>query len=134
MSKERIYTGLAITFAFLQTLLPTLFLSDTQTAIATVSLLTLASVFTILKQRISVEINNNATIFTWILIGLAVLGGLNEVLGSVHLSGALQGRLSTIVAALIGVLNITSKTFFPTEAGKVVQNVKDDLKEQETSK
>lgn len=136
MSKERIYTALALIFAFVQTLLPTMKFDEVETTIATTILLTLVSVFTLMKQRVSVEINKNAKILTWVLIGIAALGGINELVGNlptdiafkIHISNLWQERLRTIIAALIGILNIASKNLFPTEEGKVIEETKKDLK------
>lgn len=122
MDKSRIYTFLAVGFAFLQTL----FSGDVT---MTIIFLTLASVFTILKQRVSIEVNENAMIATYVLVALAVMGGLNDLLGVFHFGEVWDVRLRKIVAALIGLLNIASKNLFPTEEGKVIQGVKQELKE-----
>lgn len=128
MSKERIYTTLTFVFAFMQTLLPSMGFTEFTSSIVTTVLITLVSVFTIKKQRISIEINNKAQIVTWVLIAVAALGGLNQLLDVVNLSDIWQGRLRTIVAALIGILNIVSKNLFPTDEARVVEKTKVDLK------
>lgn len=128
MSKERIYTTLTFVFAFMQTLLPSMGFTEFTSSIVTTVLVTLVSVFTIKKQRISIEINNKAQIVTWVLIAVAALGGLNQLLDVVNLSDIWQGRLRTIVAALIGILNIVSKNLFPTDEARVVEKTKVDLK------
>lgn len=131
IDKSRRYTYIAAVAAFLQMSVPQWQLPETSSQVTSAILLAVISVFTILKQRSSVEVNNNATILTYILIGTAVLGGLNEVLGIVHFSGHLQNVLRSIVAAIIGLLNLASKTLFPTDAGVVIQQAKAELKESD---
>jgi len=56
---------------------------------------------------------------------------LNEILGIVHLNDHLQNVLRSIVAAIIGLLNLASKTLFPTDAGVVIQQAKAAIKESD---
>lgn len=131
--KSRLYTNIALSATFAQTMLPTFHFSDTVTGIITTVLLTTASVFTILKQRVSVEINKDAVILTWVLAGIAALGGLNDVIGQISLTDIWQDRLRTLIAALIGILNIVSKELFPTPEGKVIASIKQDLKDEKVT-
>ena len=83
--KSRVYTNIAMIAAFAQMYVPQLqsdwHLSDVVTKIITVVLLTVVSVVTIKKQRVSIEINDkNALLLTYVLIGMAIAGGLNEIL------------------------------------------------------
>lgn len=127
--KSRLYTSIAMVAAFLQTLVATMKFDEITTGVVSTVLLTIAAVFTLKKQRVSVEINKKAIIATWVLVGIAALGGINEILDQIVITGVWQDRLRTIIAALIGVLNIASKSWFPTEEGKIIQDVKKDLKE-----
>lgn len=127
--KSRMYTYIAAFAAFLQVSIPQWNLSDISTQIVSAILLAIVSIFTILKQRSSVEIDNNAVTVTWLLIGVAALGAANEVLGLVHFNDSLQGILRSIIASVIGLLNLASKNLFPTDAGKMIQGIKSDIKE-----
>ena len=137
MTKERIYMLITLIAAYLQaSVVPSLGLTDSQSFIATSLLLIVASVFTILKQRLSVEVNDRkALLFTWVLIGIAVIGGLNEIVASqrfteaFHFSDKFTNAMRAGIAGLFGILNVFSKAWFPTEAGKVIQNIKSDLKQ-----
>lgn len=126
---SRTYTYIATAAAFIQMSLPQFHLSDIATQITSAALLAIISVFTILKQRVSVEINNQSVMYTWILVGAAALGGLNEIIGIVHFNPALQTGLRSAIAAIIGLLNLASKTLFPSEAGEAIQSVKNGIKE-----
>ena len=128
--KSRVYTYIAAAAAFIQMSLPQWHFPDVPAQVTSAILLAIVSVFTILKQRTSVEINDkNAVKVTWLLIGVAGLGGVNEILGIVHFNDQLQNILRSVVAAIIGLLNLASKNLFPTEAGKVIQSIKSDLKQ-----
>lgn len=130
IDKSRAYTYIASVAAFLQLSLPQWQLSDISTQAISAILLSIVSVFTILKQRSSIEVRDNATTVTYMLIGVAALGGLNEVLGIVHFNDHLQGILRSIIAAIIGLINLASKNLFPTEAGKAIQQAKADIKDE----
>lgn len=127
--KSRSYTYIAAAAAFIQMSVPQWHLPDVSAQVTSAILLAIVSVFTILKQRASVEINDKSVIYTWILVGAAALGGLNEIIGIVHFNDQLQNILRSVIAAIIGLLNLASKNLFPTEAGKVIQNIKSDLKQ-----
>ncbi|HEY8690571.1 MAG TPA: hypothetical protein VIM07_15145 [Chitinophagaceae bacterium] len=128
--KSRIYTNIAAAAAFIQMSVPQWHLPDVPTQVTSAVLLSIVSIFTILKQRTSVEINDkNAVKFTWLLIAIAGLGGINEIMGIVHFNDQLQNILRSVVAAAIGLLNLASKNLFPTEAGKVIQTIKADIKQ-----
>lgn len=128
--KSRSYTYIAAAAAFIQMSVPQWHLPDVSAQVTSAMLLAVVSVFTILKQRASVEINDkNAVKVTWLLIGVAALGGVNEILGIVHFNDQLQNILRSVVAAIIGLLNLASKNLFPTEAGKVIQTLKSDIKQ-----
>lgn len=129
---SKIYTYLAMVAAFLQLSVPQWQLPDITSQVVSAALLAVVSIFTILKQRVSVEINSQSVMYTWILIGVAALGGLNEIVGIVHFSGHWQNILRSIIASAIGILNITSKTLFPSEAGEAIQGIKDDIKQGKT--
>lgn len=137
MTKERIYMLITLLAAYLQaSVVPSLGLTDSQSFIATSLLLIVASVFTILKQRLSVEVNDKkALIYTWVLIGIAVIGGLNEIVSSQNFiqafsfSDKFTNAMRAGIAGLFGILNVFSKAWFPTQEGKVIQSVKSDLKQ-----
>ena len=122
--KSRSYTYIAAAAAFIQMSVPQWHLPDVSAQVTSAILLAIVSVFTILKQRASVEINDKSVIYTWILVGAAALGGLNEIIGIVHFNDQLQNILRSVIAAIIGLLNLASKNLFPTEAGKEIQNIK----------
>jgi hypothetical protein len=126
---SKIFTYLATVAAFLQMSVPQWHLPDISAQIVSAALLAVVSVFTILKQRTSVEINNQSVTYTYILIGAAALGGLNEIIGIVHFDAQWQNILRSITVSLIGLLNLTSKTLFPSEAGQAIQGLKNDLKD-----
>jgi hypothetical protein len=125
---SKIFTYLATVAAFLQMSVPQWHLPDVSAQVVSAALLAVVSVFTILKQRTSVEINNQSVTYTYILIGAAALGGLNEIIGIVHFDAQWQNILRSIIAALIGILNVTSKALFPSEAGQAIQGIKDNIK------
>jgi hypothetical protein len=125
---SKIFTYLATVAAFLQMSVPQWHLPDISAQIVSAALLAVVSIFTILKQRSSVEINSQSVVYTYILIGVAALGGLNEIVGIVHFDGQWQNILRSIIAALIGILNVTSKALFPSEAGQAIQGIKDNIK------
>jgi hypothetical protein len=130
---SKIYTYLATVAAFLQMSVPQWHLPDITSQVISAALLAIVSVFTILKQRVSVEINSQSVMYTYILIGVAALGGLNEIVGIVHFNAQWQNILRSIIAAIIGILNLTSKTLFPSEAGTAIQELKDDIKQGNTT-
>jgi hypothetical protein len=70
--------------------------------------------------------------YTYILIGVAALGGVNEIIGIIHFNAQWQNVLRSVVVSLIGLLNLTSKTLFPSEAGEAIQGLKDSIKEGKT--
>jgi hypothetical protein len=128
--KSRIYTFIAAAAAFIQMSVPQWHLPDVQAQVTSAILLAIVSIFTILKQRASVEVNDkNAVKVTWLLIAIAAFGGVNEILGIIHFNDQLQNILRSIIAAIIGLLNLASKDLFKTEEGKVIQNIKSDLKQ-----
>lgn len=130
IDKSRTYTYIASVAAFLQMSVPQWDLPDVYSQVISAILLAVVSIFTILKQRVSVEINDkNAVKVTWLLVGVAALGGLNEIIGIVHINENLQNILRSVIAAIIGLINLASKNLFPTEAGKVIQGIKSDIKE-----
>lgn len=128
IDKSRLYTYIAASAAFIQVSIPQWHLSDITTQVASAILLTIVSIFTILKQRVSIEINNNATTVTYILIGIAALGGLNELVNFIPFDAHTQTVLRSIIASVIGLLNLASKSLFQTEAGKAIQQAKVDIK------
>lgn len=103
-------------------------------------LLTIASIFTIKKQRSSVEINKKATIFTWVLIAVAFFGGLNDLLQKMHewnpvfIQESLQDWLRRGIAIAIGLLNMFSKDMFPTDEGSAIKQQKNELKQLQNFK
>lgn len=103
-------------------------------------LLTIASIFTIKKQRSSVEINKKATVFTWILIAVAFFGGLNDLLQKMHewnpvfIPESLQDWLRRGIAIAIGLLNMFSKDMFPTDEGSAIKQQKNELKQLQNLK
>lgn len=103
-------------------------------------LLTIASIFTIKKQRSSVEINKKATVFTWVLIAVAFFGGLNDLLQKMHewnpifISEGLQDWLRRGIAIAIGLLNMFSKDMFPTDEGSSIKQQKNELKQLQNFK
>lgn len=129
---SKIYTYLATVAAFLQLSVPQWHLPDITSQVVSTALLAFVSIFTILKQRVSVEINSQSVMYTYILIGVAALGGLNEIVGIVHFTDQWQNILRSIIAGVIGILNITSKALFPSEAGQAIQGLKDDIKQGKT--
>jgi hypothetical protein len=129
---SKTYTYLATVAAFLQMSVPQWHLPDITSQVVSAALLAIVSIFTILKQRTSVEINNQSVMYTYILIGVAALGGVNEIIGIIHFNAQWQNVLRSVVVSLIGLLNLTSKTLFPSEAGEAIQGLKDSIKEGKT--
>jgi hypothetical protein len=129
---SKIYTYLATVAAFLQMSVPQWHLPDITAQVVSAALLAIVSIFTILKQRASVEVSKQSLMYTYILIGVAALGGLNEIIGIVHFNDQWQNILRSIIAAAIGILNLTSKALFPSEAGTAIQNIKDEIKAGKT--
>ena len=129
---SKIYTYLATVAAFLQVSVPQWHLPDITAQVVSAALLAAVSIFTILKQRASVEVSKQSLMYTYILIGVAALGGLNEIIGIIHFNDQWQNVLRSVVAALIGILNLTSKALFPSEAGQAIQGIKNDIKAGKT--
>jgi len=131
--KSRVYTYVAVGATLLQMYVPQLkenfHLADVTVKVITAILIAIISIATIKKQRISVEVNRKAVIVTWFLISIAAIGCLNEILSFAYLDYAWANTLRSIVASALGFFNLVSKSLFPTEAGKVIQTIKSDLKQ-----
>lgn len=127
--KSRLYTNITYILTGLQMMLPMFNFNADTSAIVTGLLLTLIAGFTGLKQRVSIEIDKKAVIFTWILFLAVVAGGVNEVVGYFHFSDQVTDGLRKGIALLIMGLNYASKTFFPSYEGKVIANKKKELKD-----
>lgn len=123
MDRTKIYTGLAVGFAFLQTIFP-------ESPILTLVCLTLASAFTFLKQRESIEVRSKSAIYTYLGLGVIMLGGVNDLFNIVHLAPETDLIIRKIVAAALGLFNIFLKELFPTETGLAIAKLKKDLKEE----
>lgn len=141
MSKERVYMLITLVAAYLQgVVVPSLHLSDAWSFIVTSLLLMIAAVFTIKKQRVSIEVNSKAKTYTWILIALAVLGGINEILASnyfpeaIHFEEKTTTMLRNGVAGLFGLMNVFSKVLFPTDEAKIIDQQKETLKAMQNFK
>lgn len=130
--KSRIYTYIAVGATLMQMYLPQLQtnwnLSEISVKVITAILLAIISIATIKKQRISVEVNNKAIFYTWVLIGIAAVGCLNEILSFTYLDYRWADIARSTIASILGLYNLVSKSLFPTEAGKVIQETKNDIK------
>lgn len=126
---SKIYTYITTAAAFLQMYLPNLLLNPHTSDIISAALLSIVSVFTIMKQRVSVEVNDKKAVwYTWLLVGIAGMGGINEIVGKIQFNGNTQNILRSAIAGIIGLLNIMSKSLFPTDAGKAIAATKNDIK------
>lgn len=128
MEKTSIYSTIVFIATSLQLSLPMLKLDEATSGIATAILLSIATVFTLLRQRASIEIDKKAQYLTWVLVSIAVLGGVNEVFKWIPFSGETGDTLRNVIAFLINLLNIVSKQLFPTEEGKELKKLEATLK------
>lgn len=130
MSKEKLFTAIAVSAAFLQTITSVSLLGfPVANGIVTTVMLTVVAVYTIKKQRVSIEVNDTkAHSYTWILIIIAIGGGMNDLLGIVHFNPMIDVILKTIVSGSIGLLNVISKSLFPTMEGQILDRRENQLK------
>lgn len=75
-------------------------------------------ILTLWKQRISEEINNDATIPTWIVLAIAAVAGLNDIFDVVTLSAATDQWVRFGITAVLLILNMISKMQYPTSQTK----------------
>lgn len=136
MTKDRsaLYTGIVTVATVIMGVLP--HINNGVDVILTSVLLTVISIFTIKKQRTSIEINDSkAVLYTWVLVIIAACGGLNDMLGQLDLkevhyfSTQTSQILKKSISGLILILNVFSKQWFPTAEGKTIQGIKIDMKE-----
>ena len=123
----------AVTFSvglitILQGLVPAMPLGAETTVLISAILIYVASILTAIKQAVSVEIKTRkALVYSIILVLIATIGGLNDVLNVVHLNDLLAQWLRFGITGSILILNLASKTLFPTEEGQVIEKIKDNL-------
>lgn len=120
----RVLTNITYLVVFFQGILPSFNLSDSTATIWTVIFMTVASVATIWKQRLSVEIRDGAIWATIIVSLVAVAGGLNELVDYIYLDDVQRKVARAVIVAAIGGLNLLSKSLFPTYEAKVIESVK----------
>lgn len=123
----RVLTNITYLVVFLQSVLPSFHLNDSTATIWTVIFMTVASVATIWKQRLSVEIRDGAIWATVIVSLVALAGGVNELIPVIYLDDAQRDGARAIIVAIIGGLNLLSKSLFPTYEAKVIENTKTNV-------
>lgn len=74
----------------------------------------LVTIFTALKQYISVEIGNKALRPTTIVLALAILGVMNDIFNVVHFSATVGQWVRFGLTLATAFINLTSKILFPT--------------------
>lgn len=117
----RILTGIAVSAALLQTIYP-------EQITFSISMTVVALAATLWKQLISVEIRDKGAIYaTIILTVIYVLGGVNEWLDIKEIEPAGKEKYRQFISAAIGLLNIFSKSLFPTYEAKVIERKKAEL-------
>jgi len=66
------------------------------------------------KQVLSEEINNKALWPTIIVAMIAIVGGLNDLIGSIRFSEDVSQILRWIITTVLSTLNLLSKQIWPT--------------------
>jgi hypothetical protein len=131
-----LFTTIATFVALLQPTLPKF--GEPTDMIITFALVTIAAIATFLKQKISVEVNRNALIATWVVFGVALFGGINNLLiqlnawNPLYMNEKTQTVLRDIIVSILALLNLLSKKIFPTDAGQAIQNAKNNIKQGDT--
>lgn len=101
--------------------------AETITLISAI-LIYLASILTALKQVLSVEIKTRkALIGSAILFLIATFGGIGDLLNVVNFGELTEQWIRFGVTGAILILNFSSKQWFPTQEGKVIEQVKEKL-------
>lgn len=115
------FSLLAIVFTAFQLMIPGI-PGITADSIKTITAIDmgLVSVFTLLYQYFHQEIKNKAMWPTIILVGLGILDVFNTTIIQIPISETWGKWISFIITTLIMLLNILSKTMFPTEEAKQV--------------
>lgn len=137
-SKQKIYSLIVLIATALQAYLPTLLkgidTSGSTQELAAGILITIAAAFTVLYQRVSIEVKSqSAVILTWVLFAIAILGGLNKnVLEYLHFGDKWDIILRNTISFLFNVLVVVSKNFFPSDEAKTLANKEVELKQEKS--
>lgn len=109
---------LAVVFTAIQGMIPAMPLTDT-TAVSAI-IMFLVSGTTIWKQALSKEIDSKALVPTIMLAIAASLGGVNELLKLIPFNEITGQWIRFGVTAATALLNILSKTIWPTPETKSI--------------
>lgn len=124
----RLITGLIVIFTTFQASVPAMPITDQITkTIVSATFMFIVVALTAWNQYLSVEIRNGSMWPTFIIAVLAVLGGFNDLVNAVPISPALGQWLRFGITTITAILNISSKTLWPTYESKVVEATKQDL-------
>lgn len=104
--------------------------SELTKTIVSAVLMFIVVALTALNQYFSVEIRNGSIWPTLIIALLAILGGLNSLIDAVPISLILGQWLRFFLTLASAILNIASKTLFPSPEGKQMDALRTDLEKK----
>lgn len=111
-----ILTIISAVLTVFQPLVPTLpGLSDLTLKITGASVMFLLQSVTLVKQYLSVEINNKSTQLTWAMVIVSILGFANEFVTVIPFSPFWSQLVIIVITVATGTLNLLSKIIWSTE-------------------
>lgn len=93
----------------------------------TAALMFLVVIVTAWKNYLSIEIRNASNVAMIIIMAIAILGGLNDFIKAVPISKFWGAWIRFIITTLTAILNISSKTLWPTPESKQIEQMKSEM-------
>ena len=116
-----VITILVLFLTTLQGLIPTIpITNETTITIFSAVILFVVNGLTLIKNYLSIEINNVANKAALILLIVAILGGLNDLFGVISFSDTVSQWLRFSLTFIIAFLNLAAKLLFPTPETKSI--------------
>jgi len=124
----RLFTGILVFLTTVQAAVPQMPISnESSRAIVSAILMFLVVAFTAWKQYLSVEIRNAAIWPTVIVAVIATLGGLNDLINVIPLSPTTNQWVRLIITTITMMLGIFSKSLWPTDESKAIEQTKSEI-------
>lgn len=116
-----VITIIVLLLTTLQGLIPTIpITNETTITIFSAVILFVVNGLTLIKNYLSIEINNVANKAALILLIVAILGGLNDLFGVISFSDTVSQWLRFGLTFVIAFLNLAAKLLFPTPETKSI--------------
>lgn len=121
-------TGIVVALSVVQPLMVSAPISSSiSKAIISAILMFLVVALTAWKQALSVEISNNSLWPTIIIAIIATLGAANNLINAIPISAAFTQWAQYSITLLTALLNVMSKTFFPSPESASVEILKSQI-------